>query len=101
MEPVDSLQSQTIERKWQMRLQTNGLNDDHRYACLGKFSADFELMQMVLSDDPANTEQHRMLLRGHSHKRGRGDESRFNSPITVSLEERSITEDTGIGAKIP
>lgn len=50
-------------------------------------------MQMFLSDDPNNKAQHRLVLRGHSHRRLRRDDSRYNSPITATLQDRSIRED--------
>ena len=67
--------------------------EPYRYVYLGKYTADLKLMQMMLANQPFNTDHYRMLIKGHSHKRGRGDLTRFNSPITATLEFRSIKED--------
>ena len=67
--------------------------EPYRYVYLGKYTADLKLMQMMLANQPFNTDHYRMLIKGHSHKRGRGDPTRFNSPITATLEFRSIKEE--------
>jgi hypothetical protein len=48
---------------------------------------------MKLSDDPDNSDQHRIVIRTATHKRPRVDNSRFSSQIELSCnKDRDITD---------
>ena len=42
---------------------------------------------MVLTDDPDNSNQHRIVIRTNTHKRARVDNSRFNAPILAKSQK--------------
>ena len=46
----------------------------------------------MLTDDPTNTDLHRIVFRANTHKRARLDNSRFSSAITVDLPFREMTD---------
>lgn len=60
---------------------------------LGEWTVDVKLKLMVLTDEPGNITLYRKVLRSNTHKRSRGDNSRFSGPITAnSLNPRDMKD---------
>lgn len=65
---------------------------------LGEWTIDVKKMLMVLTDEPDNDDHHRIVLRANTHKRQRGDNTRFScSIIADSLKPRDLKS----GGKYP
>ena len=93
MEPFENIISQTIERFYIMFRDSNG-NPKFRIVVFGLWTVDLKKMLLKLTEDPDNSDHYRIVLRANTHRRPRVDDSRFNSPITVSfLALRSMTEE--------
>jgi len=85
----------TIERKHREYLGSAG-DPKFRMVVLGLWTVDLKKMLLVMTDDPDNSDHHRIVLRTKTHRRPRLDNSRFSSPITAFLQLRSLTEGVGV-----
>jgi len=99
-EPFENMESQTIERFYKEYLESAG-NSKFRMVVLGHWTVDLKKMHLVMTDDPDNSDHFRKVLRSKTHRRPRLDDSRFSSPITASLQRRSITEGAGVEIETP
>ena len=90
----------TIERFYQNYVKSNGIDQAHRYAILGLWTVDLKKQIMFLSEEPDKVEQHRLVLRSHTHKRVRVDTLRFSSPVETGFKEFRDLVHTGEAGEI-
>jgi len=99
MEPFENIESMTIERKHREYLGSAG-DPKFRMVVLGLWTLDLKKMLLVMTDEPDNSDHHRIVLRTKTHRRPRRDNApencRFSSPITAFLQLRSLTEGAGV-----
>lgn len=86
MKPFENIDSITIERIRNKYVESNG-SEEHRFVVLGEWTVDILNFIMMLSDDPDNSDQHRKVFRGNSHKRARVDNSRFSSAVNTGFNK--------------
>ena len=90
MESFDNIDNQTIERFYNNYLQSHG-DKKYRFVNLGVWTINIKERLKMLTADKTNSEMHRMVIRGSSHKRPRPQNSRFGGgSITASLSQRGI-----------
>ena len=90
MEPFEDIDCMTLERFHQNYKNSNG-DPKYNIVVLGEWSVDLKNRLKYFTDDPNNTEMHRLVLRGYSHHRERL-ESRKDSRFTVGSEFDSLTK---------
>ena len=99
MQPFENIESITIEIFHRKYLGSAG-DPKFRMVVLGLWTVDLKKMLLVMTDDPDNSDHHRIVLRTKTHRRPRPnnlpDNCRFSSPITASLQRRSISEGAGV-----
>jgi len=99
MEPFENIESMTIESFHREYLGSAG-DPKFRMVVLGLWTVDLKKMLLFMTDDPNNSDHHRIVLRTKTHRRPRRDNSpencRFSSPITAFLQLRSLTEGAGV-----
>ena len=82
----------TIERFYQNYIKSKG-NPKYRDVVLGEWTVNLQKMLLVKSEYPDDTEHHRIVIRGNTHKRRRVDNSKYSSAITVNLPDRELWEE--------
>ena len=85
LQPFGNIESQTIEWVRQDFIKSNGTTI--RAAVLGLWTVDVKKLIMYLSEFPEKIEQHRIVVRGNSHKRLRLNSQRFSSPVITGFKE--------------
>ena len=70
MEPYSDIESMTLERFHNNFIISKG-DPKHKIVVLGLWSVDIKNRVQYFTDDPANTQMHRLVLRGLSHHRRR------------------------------
>ena len=96
MEPFEDIDCMTLERFHKNYKNSKG-DPKFNIVVLGEWSVDIKNRLKYFTDDPNNTEMHRLVLRGYSHHRERPDRLQ-NSRFTVgsefdSLTKRPVTDD--------
>ena len=89
--PFDNIDSMTIERFYQNYIESKG-DLKYRDVILGEWTVNLQKMLLVKSEHPDDTEHHRIVIRGNTHKRRRVDNSKYSSAITVKLPDRELWE---------
>ena len=93
MEPFENMDSQTIERYYKDYLDSER-NPQFELVILGHWTVNLKKMLLVKTDDPDNSDHHRIVLRANTHMGPRLNNYRFISPITAeSLQLKSLTEE--------
>ena len=99
MEAFGNIESQTLERFHNNYLKSNG-DPKFRFVILGVWTVDLLKLIKMLTDDKTNTNLHRMVIRGTTHRRPRPKNSRFVGSVIKPLQKRKINTSKGIFDKI-
>ena len=92
LQPLEDIDNQTVERFYNNYKNSNG-DPQYNLVILGVFTIDIKARLKFLTDDPGNTQMHRLVLRGQSHHRQRPKNSRFTQgSVQESLIKRKITD---------
>jgi len=89
MQAFEDIHNMTIERFYNNYLKSNGM-PEYRIVLLGVWSVDLKERLKFLTHQPNNTDEHRFVIRGSTHKRQRPDNFE-NSRFVVGSSIDSLT----------
>ena len=90
MEALEDIDNQTVERFYNNYTKASG-DLIYRIVDIGVRTVDIKNRLKCRANEPDNTDVHRIIIRGSTHKRPRPENSRFGAgSITASLTKRGI-----------